>query len=122
MLIGHQIMFISTHLDYRSDPTNRLLEVNKLISTFKDTKIPAIICGDFNSKPTSLEITDMKKEFIDLTEKLGNTFPSDKPDRKIDYIFLRLKFANQFKLVNSIVIPEKVASDHRPVFAQLEFD
>jgi len=114
-------MFSSTHLDYRSDPTNRLLQVSHLLSVFNQTLLPLIICGDFNSNPTSQEIIHMKTQFIDLTDNLGNTFPSDKPNTKIDYVFLKSESINHFKLIDSIVIPESVASDHRPVFVELKY-
>jgi len=40
------------------------------------------------------------------------------PKSRIDYIFYRAK--NQFRLVSSEVLPETMASDHRPVLAVLE--
>ena len=46
------------------------------------------------------------------------TFPADNPEREIDFIAYRP--ADRFTIVESRVIPEKVASDHRPVLLVLE--
>lgn len=117
-------MFASTHLDVSHDSTNRLLQVKKLISIFNETdpKIPVIIGGDFNAKPDTEEVIDMKQNLIDVSEHLGDTIPSDIPNRKIDYIFVSSKFRNHFKLIDGQVVNETIASDHRPVFANLQFN
>ena len=49
---------------------------------------------------------------------LEPTVPVDKPTSRIDYIFYRGR--TDFRLVDARVIPEQMASDHRPVFAELE--
>jgi endonuclease/exonuclease/phosphatase family metal-dependent hydrolase len=117
-------MFASTHLDAKTYSTNRLLQVKKLISIFSDTesKIPVIVAGDFNTVPNSVEIHTMKEHFFDISENLGNTIPSDVPNRKIDYLFILSKFRNSYKLIEGQVIPEAIASDHRPVFVDLELE
>ena len=46
------------------------------------------------------------------------TFPSDAPDREIDYIFAAP--ALRWRVRAASVIDERVASDHRPVLAVLE--
>jgi endonuclease/exonuclease/phosphatase family metal-dependent hydrolase len=116
-------MFASTHLDAKTYSTNRLLQIKELISIFNDTesKIPVIIGGDFNAVPNSVEIHSMKEHFFDISENLGNTFPSNVSNRKIDYLFILSKFRNSYKLIEGQVIPEAIASDHRPVFVNLEF-
>jgi endonuclease/exonuclease/phosphatase family metal-dependent hydrolase len=116
-------MFVSVHLDYKTSSINELVQVKELISLFNDTesKIPVIIGGDFNAVPNSVEIHAMKEHFFDISENLGNTFPSDVPNKKIDYLFILSKFRNSYKLIEGQVIPEAIASDHRPVFVDLEF-
>ena len=46
------------------------------------------------------------------------TIPADQPTSRIDYIFHRP--AGAFSVKEAKVLPESVASDHRPVFAELE--
>jgi endonuclease/exonuclease/phosphatase family metal-dependent hydrolase len=58
--LGQEIMFASTHLDYKTDSTKRLLQVKELISV--------IVGGDFNREPNSVEIHAMKEHFFDISE------------------------------------------------------
>jgi endonuclease/exonuclease/phosphatase family metal-dependent hydrolase len=46
-----------------------------------------------------------------------NTFPSDAPDREIDFVMLR--HSEAFELVEHRVIDERMASDHRPILIVL---
>jgi endonuclease/exonuclease/phosphatase family metal-dependent hydrolase len=46
------------------------------------------------------------------------TFPVDRPTRQIDFILFRP--SGRWKVVESRVLDEPVASDHRPFFAVLE--
>ena len=76
-----------------------------------------ILMGDFNVTPESeiLEpIRKMMKDSADLFETQLLSFPSDTPDRKIDYIFV----SNDMEIV-SADIPAVVASDHRPYIAEI---
>lgn len=52
-----------------------------------------------------------------IVDKAGdvNTFPSDAPDREIDFVLVRP--AGTFELVDHFVIDERIASDHRPILA-----
>jgi endonuclease/exonuclease/phosphatase family metal-dependent hydrolase len=56
------------------------------------------------------------KDCSDIIPGPALSFPSDKPDRKIDYIFvspdIRVTYAE---------VPPIVASDHRPHIADIEF-
>lgn len=88
---------------------------------------PFYLTGDFNATPESTEIFVMTKSFFWLSKasgKGGYTFPSDKPNRILDYIFLyksnsgvklMKEFEKKKKGMASWVQPEDVASDHRPV-------
>ena len=44
----------------------------------------------------------------------GNTYPAERPAERIDYIFVSREFR-----VRSTAVPATVASDHRPVVADL---
>lgn len=44
--------------------------------------------GDFSVEPDSVHIKILKERFCDTADSnhIGNTFPSNSPDRKIDYV------------------------------------
>jgi endonuclease/exonuclease/phosphatase family metal-dependent hydrolase len=102
-----------THLDENSDASVvRMEQVRALLSEI-GTATPAIIACDCNAKPEAPElklITD--SGFGDLALQSGggdNTFPSDQPIERIDYLFGVGVTAAQGHVVNS------TASDHRGV-------
>jgi len=70
-----------------------------------------ILMGDFNVTPENEILKPIREKMTDCGDYIkGNhlTFPSDNPDRKIDYIFVSSDI-----LVLSAEIPATVASDHR---------
>lgn len=80
---------------------------------------PTILMGDFNLTPDSEIIAPLFEKYKDAAALLPegtNTFPSDAPIKKIDYIMC----AGPVKFVKAEV-PAVVASDHRPHTATIEF-
>lgn len=80
---------------------------------------PIILMGDFNLTPDSELLKPLEKHYYDTAALLptGNsfTFPSDAPDRKIDYIYSR-----DIKVTAARVCDEAI-SDHRALEIELEF-
>ena len=71
-----------------------------------------ILMGDFNVTPENDVLDPIRKRMKDTAELFGEpqlSFPSDKPDRKIDYIFVSPDVE-----VIAADIPAVVVSDHRP--------
>ena len=78
-----------------------------------------LLMGDFNVTPDDAVLSPIRERMKDTaelfdTEKLS--YPSDVPDRKIDYIFVSPDIE-----VLSADILAIVASDHRPHVAEIEF-
>lgn len=118
--LGAPLRFISTHFQHNV-PEDRLAEaraINQLFAADGDV-IPTILAGDMNAVPDSEPIAELLKQWTSTAdEPAAPTAPSTKPRSRIDYVFYRP--ASRFELIESQVIPEAVASDHRPVFAVLE--
>lgn len=77
-----------------------------------------VIMGDFNMTPENELLAPLRDRFIDVSRATGTekpTFPSDKPIRKIDYIFV----SDDIKIISSDVLTESV-SDHRAILAEIE--
>lgn len=71
-----------------------------------------ILMGDFNVIPEDDVLNPIRKRMKDVADCFDMpllSYPSDKPDRKIDYIFVSPDVE-----VISADIPAIVASDHRP--------
>ena len=75
-----------------------------------------VLMGDFNVRPDSDILDPIRARMRDAAEGCGDmlTFPSDKPDRKIDYIFVSKDIT-----VSSAQIPPLTVSDHRPHTAEI---
>ena len=93
----------------------KLEALKVVLENIEDKK--CILMGDFNVRPDGdilLPIRDKMKDCASVCEKEILTFPSDKPDRKIDYIFVsRDVEVVSFDAVNFI------ASDPLPLMAQI---
>ena len=80
--------------------------------------LPFVLMGDFNMTPDDSLIGALDHSFVSthhILEKAGEkTFPSEAPDELIDYIYT----SNDFD-VGSISTIKIIASDHRPVLANL---
>lgn len=79
---------------------------------------PTILMGDFNLTPDSETIAPLFDYYQDaaaLLQEGTNTFPSEEPIKKIDYIMC----AGPVKFV-AAEVPAVVASDHRPHTAVIE--
>lgn len=80
-------------------------------------KEKCILMGDFNVEPDSEILTPIRERMKDtaaLFKEERLSFPSDEPEKKIDYIFV----SDDIETV-SADIPFVVASDHRPHIAEI---
>lgn len=82
---------------------------------------PVLLGGDFNARPESTEISLVKDCLQDSFQancgECIDTFPSDQPRARIDYIFLN----NRWELNDCKIIPHTLASDHLPLICKVTF-
>ena len=116
---GPRFTFLATHLDYRPDDAERRASaemINKLVAMHP--KMPALLAGDLNARPDTPVLEDLSAEWTRAGKEPLLTFPSREPVRQIDYVLYRP--ANRWRVIETRVIDESVASDHRPLLAVLE--
>lgn len=114
---GQRVVFFATHLDARQDETERLAEAKQLLRWVDRARGDwVLVAGDFNAQPSSrtwhLVATKLQDAWASLQQPGGNTFPSDHPRIRIDYVWF-LSHAGWNPI--SAWIPETQASDHRPL-------
>ena len=116
---GRPLTFLATHFQHDDDATRReqAAKVNEL---FAASDRPAVVAGDLNATPDSEPMKRLAKSWTYATppDKGLLTIPAGEPRKQIDYVLVRP--AARFRVVEAKVIPEKVASDHRPVLAVVE--
>lgn len=113
------ILFGSTHLDYKKDSKSRILQVKKLIESANERNEALILGGDFNDDPDSETIQLLDSELERTCKTCPPTIPVKNPQRAIDFIYFKHPQA-KFQVKSHKVIPEEYASDHRPVFAKID--
>jgi endonuclease/exonuclease/phosphatase family metal-dependent hydrolase len=119
---GRKLVFLNTHLDHRPADDARWSNAAEIEAATRELEVmPVILCGDFNCPPESRVHERLSKMFADgwtLSEKApGFTIPAEKPNRRIDYIWLR---QNCGLTAKKAWVPESLASDHRPVIVEME--
>ena len=109
---GTPFVFACTHLDL--DEGNRLKSTGIIAEWVKTLDKPAILVGDMNCTPTSAPY----KAYVETWDAAWGdkplpTFPAGKPRTSIDHCFTYPKQA--WEVVETKVVEELVASDHRPI-------
>jgi len=110
---GRTIKVINSHFGLA--PGEHINAVKTVCAELDRTFDPVILMGDFNMKPDNPKMKPIYDRLISVDDVLP-TFPADKPDRKIDYIFV----SKEFKVL-SVTVPRTEASDHAPLVAEVEF-
>jgi endonuclease/exonuclease/phosphatase family metal-dependent hydrolase len=115
---GAKFTFYVTHLDYRSDPIVREMQVRDMMNIFSETDGNKVLVGDMNATPDSEELKPLFAAFQDAWSTLhhlpGYTFSAINPTKRIDYIF-----ASEGIEVNNAEVIHTLASDHLPVIADV---
>lgn len=121
---GRDLLFLSTHIDYRQDDAERLQNVaqfREVLAGYGD--VPALVGGDFNDTPGSRTHEAMAATFVDAWAKTGEgaglTYPAGGPIKRIDYLWLRPGM--RLRAVRAWV-PRTDASDHLPVVAEFAWE
>lgn len=132
------VKVFNVHLE-AYDVLERMEQTKKLIELIEIEK-PAFIAGDFNALPIgshklkdfpyypednytndkTIELLAENKDYYDASllgedESFKNTFPSNRPDRKLDYIFASKEYSKtHFEIIQSYI------SDHFPIKANFD--
>jgi iduronate 2-sulfatase len=118
------LKFLATHLDHRREPAQRLASaefINQLLE--QSAHRPLCLAGDLNAVPESSVLVEFKKQWHLSDLQHQPTIPVNRPNRKIDYVLVSQtspEDAVEIREVESRVLEEAVASDHRPLLSVLE--
>lgn len=98
------------------NPDEQENAVKTVLSAVEEER--CVLMGDFNVLPDDPVLIPIRERMFDTAECFAEpkfSFPSDKPDRKIDYLFV----SKDMKTL-AADIPAIVASDHRPYTAEVK--
>jgi endonuclease/exonuclease/phosphatase family metal-dependent hydrolase len=107
---------VSVHLA-GSEP-ERMAQADSVTSYFLRQVAPVVLAGDFNGRPGSPVLVRMEHDWT-IAVKAGTrfTYPSNEPDREIDFVMVRP--SDEVDVLSHTVIRESMASDHRPILVEL---
>ena len=112
-----RFLFSAVHLDHVKDPAERMEQAKKLLEVGGALELPSILAGDFNAEPSEATMKDIVFSLYEETDPTGHSFsfPSAKPDIKIDYVLVSKK--HPWEKISYKVLDEPIASDHKPVLS-----
>lgn len=113
------LMVVNVHFDWVESDSFRFPQATTVARFLDSLPMPWVLLGDFNDQPGSRTLNLFGARALEVAKpgRARNTFPSDAPDREIDFIFAAP--AGAWRADSVAVVAEPVASDHRPVFARL---
>lgn len=97
---------------------DRISSVKLIEEQLKGYQKPVLLVGDLNDTPGSTMMQMLQQSF-QLVSANGLSFPSNEPDRCIDYILVR--HHQKVQVLQTEVLNEPVASDHRPVMVEIKW-
>ncbi len=116
---GPLVHFTSTHLDQGRDQEHRLAQatfLNDVLATSGD--MPGILAGDMNSRADTEVMQVLAGRWLTLFPMLPPVAP-DRPRGLVDHVLARP--AEDWRSLETQVIDDRLASDHRPLLVVLEW-
>lgn len=116
---GGTMLVVNVHFDWVEDDGFRFAQARALAARLRERAVPFVLLGDFNDRPGSRTIDLFRSVAREAAKPEGArfTFPADRPEKEIDFIWCSPPDAWSVGAVR--VVEEADASDHRPVVADL---
>ena len=114
---GDTLHFYATHLDHHRQDSDRPIQMKKIVSVIENDRYKTILAGDLNCQPGSDPLIMLENVLTRCTSD-ELTYPADDPYWTIDHIYYSED--RGLKDLGLKVIPEKVASDHRPIVTKFK--
>lgn len=109
----------ATHLDHRPNDAERRASAQVIEARIRQQPdAAALLVGDLNDVPASPTLKLLGPMWTRSNRDILPTIPVGKPTRQIDYVLYRP--ATRWRVIDTQVLDEAVASDHRPLLAVLE--
>ncbi|WP_146405198.1 endonuclease/exonuclease/phosphatase family protein [Allorhodopirellula heiligendammensis] len=116
--LDSSLRLLATHLDHRRSDVARVQSAKFINGLVKSDSSPAVLMGDMNDVIGSATISRFDQVWKRTNEKPMPTIPVGQPTRQIDFILFHP--AERWQVVETQVLDEAVASDHRAIFSVLE--
>ncbi len=113
------VVLWATHFDHRANDGERRASAQAIEARLLQQRdAAALLVGDLNDVPASPTLTLLGAMWTRSNTDMLPTIPVGRPARQIDYVLYRP--AHRWRVIDTRVLDEAVASDHRPLLAVLE--
>jgi endonuclease/exonuclease/phosphatase family metal-dependent hydrolase len=103
----------------KKDNKARIKQSKQIIDFASRSKLPKVLCGDFNLRPDTKSITMLENKFENLIKRYNvkstRTSLYTKPEKFADYVFVSPEVK-----VNKFEVLKEEVSDHFPLFLEFE--
>jgi endonuclease/exonuclease/phosphatase family metal-dependent hydrolase len=114
---GPQFQFTVTHLDQGREQPNRLAQATALNDRLAQGDVPAVMAGDINARVGTETMNILDTQWTNAS--VLNIDEAERARLRGDFVLYRP--AQCWRVIESRVIDDVIASDHRPVLAVLEW-
>jgi endonuclease/exonuclease/phosphatase family metal-dependent hydrolase len=116
---GRALMVVNVHFDWVANDTFRLKQATALTTVLDTLRIPYVLLGDFNDEPGSRTLALFRARALEVEKPASDrlTFSSTAPEKEIDFVFVAPAAA--WRSQGARPVTERMASDHRPVLAEI---
>lgn len=114
---GEKLTVVNLHFDWVKDDRFRYSQATVLKEHLNRLQTPYLLVGDFNDQTGSRTLELLERDSVGAIKPPQNrfTFPSQNANIEIDFIFGSPK--DRWEFLETRVVQETLASDHRPVRA-----
>ena len=116
---GSPLTVVCVHFDWVSNDSFRLRQATALTTVLDTLRMPYVLLGDFNDEPGSRTLALFEARATQLRKPASDhfTFSSTEPVKEIDFVFVAP--ARAWGTGSAHPVTERMASDHRPVVAEV---
>lgn len=111
-------VFCATHQSLT--PEDQEASIPLILQATDSIDKPVFLAGDMNSHPYEKPQQLLRRHFATLNDTAACTYPADRPQECIDYLYALKDNGYAFEVTRDTVIAETVASDHRPVLVTVK--
>lgn len=117
---GDTVVVVNVHFDWVDDDSFRFTQATALTQVLDTLRHPYLLLGDFNDEPGSRTLALFHARAMEVAKPATDrfTFSSTAPVKEIDFVFAAPR--DRWRALGARVITEPLASDHRPVVAELQ--
>lgn len=116
--VADSLLLFATHFDHRSNDKERVLSAAAVNALVEKSDRPALLTGDLNDVIGSQTLIALDRVWKRSNDEPLPTIPVAQPNRQIDFVLVRP--ASRWKVIETRVLDEAVASDHRAFLTVLE--